>query len=431
VYFLKLLISLLLFPRRYPRWLSPILALLLITGCGGERQQRRHQPQPHRKADLTVTVQLDRRLGGRHSASGFLHALGPGRPPDRLVAPLRPRLWRGDLRRASLARAVRLGARYELVLSDLWGYRKDHWNGRGPPWEHLREWEKLVRLAAGPLRGRRVLFDVWNEPDDRGYFGGGLQRYIRVYLAARRAIERELGPGAEVGGPSTSHYLPLWSEALALCCRPHFLSWHATDPALTPAAISRQLRDLKRRLGARHALQINEFGSPAGRYQPGKTVGYLAAIEGGGADAAARACWSPLECGPASLDGLLTPAGEPRAVWWAQRWYALTPPDGRVGTEVSDGRLSTLASRGSPSRVMLGRVERGSGRALDVAVALRGLAGSNVHVRIERLPDSGPAALPRPERIADEDLHVDHGAARAFVPGLRPHEAALVTVDPG
>ena len=397
----------------------------MLAGCGGS--QRREQPRP--RTDVTVTVRLSRALPGRHSASGFLHGLSGSRPPDALVAPLEPRFWRSDLFRAPMGRAVALGARYELVLSDLWGYPHDRWRGRGPPWAHLRRWGALVRRLAGLVRGRPVLLDVWNEPDGRSFFGGGLRRFLRVYATAVRAIREELGPRARIGGPSTSHYRPRWLAALARCCHPDFLSWHATDPALAAGDITRQLRAVRARLGVR-ALQINEFGSPTDRYQPGKTVGYLAAIEAGGADAAARTCWPNAACGPGRLDGLLTPAGRPRAVWWAQRWYALTPPPARVVSAVSDSRVVALASRGRPSRVLLGRAESGAGGSVDVAVLLSGLTGSRVRVRVERLPDAGAAALARPQRLSDQELNVDHGTARALVPGLGPHEAAFVTADP-
>ena len=423
--------ALLLSQRRYPRWLPPILALLVLGGCGGGHPQKHPRPQPGAKGNVTVTVRLDQAIAGRHSASGFLHALAPGAPPDRLVVPLRPRFWRSDLSRASLTRAVRLGARYEVVLSDFWGYHQGHRWAKGPPWAHLRRWSALVRRVARSLRGRRVLFDVWNEPDDPGFFGGGLRRFLRVYAAAKSAVERELGTRAEIGGPSTSHYLPHWFSALVRCCRPSFLSWHATDSSVPTAAVRRQLLATRRAFGARRPLQINEFGSPGDRYRPGETVGYLAAIESGGADAAARACWSQQDCSPGGFDALLTQAGEPRAAWWAQRWYALTPPEARVEAQASDGRVSVLASRGTPRRVLLGQAERSSHRAVAIELVVHGLRGGAAHVTIERLPDAGAAAVPRPQRVADMQLKLDQGTARVRVPELGPHEAALVTLDVG
>jgi hypothetical protein len=56
------------------------------------------------------------------SLVGFLHGLGDNQPPDRMVTPLHPTLWRGSLASASYDRATTLGARYMLVA---WG--RDRW----------------------------------------------------------------------------------------------------------------------------------------------------------------------------------------------------------------------------------------------------------------------------------------------------------------
>jgi len=81
---------------------------------------------------LVASVDFGRRVR-THSLVGFLHGLGPAKPPNRLVAPLRPRLWRGSLFSASYDRASRLGARYMVVVSDQWGYPGQGWYGRSAP----------------------------------------------------------------------------------------------------------------------------------------------------------------------------------------------------------------------------------------------------------------------------------------------------------
>jgi hypothetical protein len=423
VYFLKLM-PLLPSRRRYPGGLLPILALALLASCGGGKTR---PPPP---ADVTVSVQLDRPLPGRHSASGFLHALTPTDPPDRLVAPLCPRLWRSDLLRAPVRRALALGARYEVVLSDFWGYPKDGWRGHGPPWRDLGRWAGLVRQVARSQRGRPLLWDVWNEPNRPESFGGGLRRFLRVYAVARRALRQELGPGAQIGGPSTAGFRPAWLTALLRCCGAEFLSWHANlRPPEPIASITADLR-AARRLG--RPVEVNESVGEADQYLPGEIVGYLAAIEAGGADAAARACWPDSRgrsnCGADTLDGLLTRAGVPRAAWWAYRWYAATTAEARVGASASDGRVAALASGGSPARVLLGRAARGQTGGLDLDLALRGLPDGDAPVRVEALPAAGERPLPEPRLLFAGEVHVDHGRADVRVPGLAPHEAALVTV---
>ena len=80
---------------------------------------------------LTAQATVDfARPVATHSLVGFLHGLDDLQPADRLVVPLQPTLWRGSLDSAPYARAVGFGARYMLVVSDLWGYPGAGWYGR-------------------------------------------------------------------------------------------------------------------------------------------------------------------------------------------------------------------------------------------------------------------------------------------------------------
>jgi hypothetical protein len=136
------------------------------------------------------------------------------------------------------------------------------------------------------------------------------------------------------------------------------------------------------------------------------------------------------ECRPGALDGLITPAGQRRAVWWAYRWYAVTR-DRRVRSDSTDDGVAALASAGPPVRVLLGRAARGASRPLDLELVVRGLGLDRARAVIERAPDLGTQALQQPRRAVLRGLDVSHGEARVGVPRLRPYEAALVTVLPG
>ena len=76
-----------------------------------------------------------------------------------------------------------------------------------------------------------VAWDIWNEPNDPGFWSGGRRRFFDVYARANRVLREELGPGVEIGGPSISRYAPDWlADFLDRClierCRLDFLSWH-------------------------------------------------------------------------------------------------------------------------------------------------------------------------------------------------------------
>ena len=423
--------------------LAGAMALAALLVLSGEED-----PAQAPSADVTVTVALDERVRTRGSMNGFIHSLDTTLPAEERVAPLAPRLWRSDAMRAPIDRATAFGAQYQLVLSDLWGYPQSDWSGRGPPWRDLAAWEQFVRHTARAYRDRPVTWDIWNEPNDPGFWSGGQRRFFEVYSLANRVLREELGPDVEIAGPSVSRYAPKWLTAfldhcVAERCRVGFLSWHENpEPADRLDSISAHLTDGRRRFleGPRYAglglreIHINEYVGRSDRHRPGEAVSYLQELESGGADRAAHSCWSREDCAPAGLDGLLTPGGAPRAVWWAHRWYA----DGagsRVRAESRDSAVAVLASAGDGrARVLLGHAPRRGAGAPAAAprkrVALR-LSGSEpqVRVRAERVAAAGEAPM-KPSVVLDRELDPEGGELVVYLPPLAAHEAMQVIVEP-
>jgi xylan 1,4-beta-xylosidase len=434
--------------------------LVALSGCfgdddSGQLTQPTTSTRPHRPADVHVSADLAAKPQSPPSMSGFLHGLTPGSPPDSLVLPLRPRLWRSVPARAPIELVARLGARYQLVLSDLWGYPPTGWGGHGPPWEHLERWARLVRRTARTLRGRGLEWDVWNEPDNPDFWTGTREQFFRVYEAAARALTAELGESVVVGGPSTTKATPAWLEGLLRDCREHgcrvsFLSFHANLQPWEPIpALTGRLRRLRDELLPRYRdlslarIEVNESVGPVDQYRPGEILGFLHHMEAGGADAAARSCWPDLHgsdnCSNGTFEGLLTPTHEPRSAWWAYRAYA-DGVDTRVPSRSDSAAVAALASVrvGGRAQVLLGRLDRARPDAGPLQVGLRltgldrALAGADrAIVSVRLLPDSGEAPLPVLAVVERQTLPVSAGELSLDAGALRPHQALIVTVAPG
>ena len=145
-----------------------------------------------------------------HSVVGVLHGIDMQQPPDTLVAPLAPRSWRGDLESAPFERVHAFGARYIIVVSDLWGYPGANWYGRRPPWEDLQAWGEFVRRLARAHRRDHLIWDVWNEPDQPYFWNGTREQFYATYRVAYEAVRTELGPSAVISGPSVSRFRWPW-----------------------------------------------------------------------------------------------------------------------------------------------------------------------------------------------------------------------------
>jgi len=183
--------------------------------------------RPVKAPPITVAVDF---AAAQPQASmlGFLHSFSQDGPPQSRVAPLRPALFRGHGKTTDTERVRTLGARYQLVLSDLWGYPRDNWQGRGAPYADLPRWEKFVRRQAGEHRGENVIWDIWNEPDSPSYWKGTHEQFFKTYTVAAKAIRSELGPGAMIGGPSLEQWNPDYLKA--------FLDYCVTDPPTAPGS---------------------------------------------------------------------------------------------------------------------------------------------------------------------------------------------------
>ncbi|NOY81676.1 MAG: hypothetical protein GXP31_11830 [Kiritimatiellaeota bacterium] len=118
------------------------------------------------------------------------------------------------------------------------------WTNRYPARDAaaLRKWQELIREVVSHCRARwgdaihDWYFEVWNEPDSKGYFKGTLEQYLDIYdhaVAGATAAD----PGIRIGGPGgagTGWLRPFLEHCRsgrnaatgARGCRIDFLSWH-------------------------------------------------------------------------------------------------------------------------------------------------------------------------------------------------------------
>jgi hypothetical protein len=304
-----------------------------------------------------------------------------------------------------------------------------------------------------------VVWDVWNEPDQPYFWDGTREQYLATYEAAYRAIRSVLGARAEISGPSVSRYRWDWLRALVEHCRltgceVNVLTWHELPAGRRPIqSITDHLTSVRRRVVGNSSLAavgvrrlvINEVGGAHDQLMPGELAGYLSALERGGADAAALACWrEPCgldNCATPSLDGLLDPHTlRPRATWWVAKTYA----DGvaaRAWSRSSSTALVSLATRagraGGDPEILLGYLDphdRPAAARLDVRVTVRGLdrvprlhGTRRLVVRETRLPSAGERPVTQLDRRPAVTVAARGGSAVVTVLGLRLHDAVVLT----
>jgi len=429
---------------RWPYLLLAIAAALLLIAVG--------RVPAIAQAKATVVVDFAAPQPNIKSMSGFLYGVDQNEPPSNQIQPLAPKLWRTS-RLDLYPRLTGFGARFQLLLSDTWGYGKQ----RGWPFDDYEKWEAHVRNLAQTHKGKNMMWDVWNEPDLRDpFWKGSREQFFETYKRAYRVLRSELGPDAMIGGPSIMKYDKGFLTAFLNYARSNnlevnFLSWHElNDQEIT--AIASHVQDARRSFQQNPAfrslnikeLDINEIIGPTAQYRPAENLGFLYYTEQGGADAAAKACWEPKgggknNCFNNSLDGLVQPGSfASRAVWWVYKSYA----DGvgsRVRSQTTNPKIVALASRSNAqnrAQVLFGYFEQGrSSPRGAMTLVLQNLgqldvakSGTPLTFSISRIPDGGEAVVKQLTKLTQEQIAVSNETVRLTIPNLKLHEAYLLTI---
>lgn len=307
-----------------------------------------------------------------HSASGFLHSIGPltSPPASSVAAGVAPLHWRisaphdAGLEESSAARAAP-GADLTEILSDDWiathnvaGYAVFPWAN----WAIYQAWvttEVQTIEAEGTLQGFSISYwEVQNEPMGGYYYSNSavppasvtVANLLQQFLVAYRAI-KAADPGARVEGPALTAWSGNPSAAvggldmrtfLDFCAlngiTPDAISFHDTAFAPgpdefspnygpnQPSALQGEVDQLQAILAARPslgrpAILVNEYGGADTSQEPGWDVGYIAALEAAGVTGADRSCWNT--CQDGWLDGLLAGDGHTTLPgYWVYDFYA-------------------------------------------------------------------------------------------------------------
>ena len=87
------------------------------------------------------------------------------------------------------------------------------WKGYVSPPKDYAKWEGLVAAFTqhcvdryGIEEVRQWYFEVWNEADLEGFWGGTRSQYFELYKASARAV-KGIDPQLKVGGPATSNFV--------------------------------------------------------------------------------------------------------------------------------------------------------------------------------------------------------------------------------
>ncbi|MEZ2239028.1 beta-xylosidase [Microcoleus sp.] len=387
------------------------------------------------------------------SMSGILHGIDTTKPPNNFIKPLQPKLWRAG-RLDIYDRVIANGAEFQLVVSDLWGYGS---NPKGWPHQNYPAWEAFIRQLAQQNKGKKIIWDVWNEPDLRNpFWNGSREQFFETYKRAYKILRQELGPSAMIGGPSITNYNKEYLTAFLDYCKANklevnFLAWHELNDTMI-SFVDDHVIDAKRNFQQSASykelklqkIYVNEIIGDLAQYQPGEILGYFYNLEYAKADGACRACWDTKgpnkvsNCFNNTLSGMVTPnTFEPRAAWWTYKAYA-DGVNSRVLSKSDNDRVVALASKSNPegkAQVLLGYFDRNYSSATTVTLNLKNLpqlgiqSGQKIRLKLEKIPNNQEGAVQKLVSVKEETVSVVKNDLSYVIPNFNLHEGYLLTVS--
>jgi len=413
-------------------------------------------------AATSVTADFSSALGANSRVgAGFLYGLGSNgaSPPDSLLAPLKPNLFRGGGARmagngwigdgntagpnyqaridnvigeAARVTAAPYNAEYQVILTDIYG--QDGVQPSGSPFpcpnNNCADWDAFVTQAVADLKasGLPIAFDPVNEPRTPGF---GTPAYYSEWDHAYSIIKAAL-PSAKVVGPSQSFFSAsdlgaFLDHTKAAGTVPDELNWHFSVDPVADSATAQSLLAARGITGV--TLTMNEY-LLGGQQSPSYTAWYLARLQRSSVSTAAHAIWSS---GPNdTLDNILTSTLDKTGRWWTYQRYA--DLGGNLVATTGSGSIdlvaSTDASLGQGSILLGSNDNTYTGT---VSVQLTGLgsaaylnAGSgSVRASIYRLSEG---LLATPQLISDQSVPVTAGSASITVPWANGNDAYSVVL---
>ena len=284
------------------------------------------------------------------SVSGFLHGIGDSNPPDSLIAPMQPMLWRTIPDTKINQRLTNLGAKQVMVLSDLF---KDLL----PFQDSVAYRTRLITILEG-TKDLDVVYDIWNEPDVGFSWQGTEEQFFQTFKLTHDLIREHAGKNAIISGPS-SHWLPDYLHRFIKYCKDHqvqldVLSWHEFQYNDNFHEVKEHLQYARKyfvdnqryeQVGIQE-IHINEYGRPEFQQTPAAILAYLFFLEEGGVDGACRASWFGSNHENSILTSLVANNlnWNKRTAWWIYRTYA-NSIDSRVRAVSSSDHIAAFAHR--------------------------------------------------------------------------------------
>ena len=342
---------------------------------------------------------------------------------------------------AYYAKAKAIGATFLMLVHDIWGAdavcNVPRWPGGGGDWtEYTSFIDQLISDAkANGMTGPDVRWELWNEPDYSGFWGGTQAQWLEMWKRGYQQIRTAL-PDAVIEGPSLASGVGSWFNAFLDYVKtnnvvPDYIGWHEAGGGGDPVGDANAARSALSSRGLTVSnLDISEYGSSS-EQNPGHSAWFIARLERGGLDGL-RSNWGGGSGLYSTMGGLVTSSWQPNGQWWIYKRYA---DQTGLRTSVTAGsQVDAVAYQDADTTKSIVVVGNRGGSTGTVNVVIKNMPSwlqnaSTTKVLLEKMPN-GTAAVTTPTVVSNAAATVTCNALTVTIDWATATDGYVITLTP-
>lgn len=436
-----------------------------VAASGGAQggTQNCTAPTPPSAKD-TVTLDMGTAQGApTYRASGFIYGIAQdgSNPPNSLLTDIKVShlrcggaqigcpnggyvnggyAARWSAVKAYYAKAKAIGATLLVLVHDIWGAdavcKVPHWPGDGGDWTQYTTFidQLITDFKAAGMTGKDVRWELWNEPDYSGFWGGTQAQWLEMWKRGYQQVRAAL-PDAVIEGPSTAGGVGGWFTAFLDYVKtnnvvPDVIGWHEAgggDPVNDGKSAGSALSS--RGINVTN-LDVSEYGSSSDQ-TPGHSAWYLARFERAGVDGL-RSNWGGGSGLYSTMAGLVTASWQPTGQYWIYKRYA--DQSGARTTSTAGSNVDAVGYQDADKAQAIIVVGNKGATTGSVNVVIKNMPAwlqnnGTTKVLLERMP-SGNTAATAPTTVSSAAAPVTCNALTVTIDWASAADGYAITLKP-
>jgi hypothetical protein len=343
--------------------------------------------------------------------------------------------------KAYYAKAKATGATLLILVHDIWGAdavcHVPRWPGQGGDWtEYASFMTQLINDAkANGMTGADVRWELWNEPDYSGFWGGTQAQWLEMWKRGYQQIRAAI-PGAVIEGPSLASGVGGWFNAFLDYVKtnnvvPNYMGWHEAGGGGDPVNDAKNARSaLSSRGMSTMGLDISEYGSGS-EQNPGHSAWFIARLERADTDGL-RSNWGGGNGLYSTMAALVTSSWQPTSQYWVYKRYA--DQAGLRSAVTAGSQVDAVAFQDADKAKSIIVVGNRGGTTGSVNVVVKNMPGwlqsaGTTKVLLERMP-TGTAAVTAPTVVSSTPVTVSCNAITVIIDWSNAQDGYAVTLTP-